>query len=77
MTTTAPTRPAVASIPDPTRRSADLSSADVAYAGIDASSVPVDAVDRTGRLIAAAEQRLLLDSARRTPVTRNRGNGHV
>jgi len=33
-------------------------------AGIDAVSVSVDAVDRTRRLIAAAEQRLLLDAAR-------------
>ena len=36
--------------------------------GIDAISVNVDAVDRTRRLIAAAEQRLLLDSARTTRV---------
>jgi pyruvate,water dikinase len=34
-------------------------------AGIDAISVSVDAVDRTRRLIAAAEQRLLLEAARR------------
>jgi pyruvate,water dikinase len=34
-------------------------------AGIDAVSVSVDAVDRTRRLISAAEQRLLLDGARR------------
>ncbi len=34
-------------------------------AGIDAISVSVDAVDRTRRLVAAAEQRLLLDAARR------------
>ena len=33
-------------------------------AGIDAISVSVDAVDRTRRLVAAAEQRLLLDAAR-------------
>jgi pyruvate, water dikinase len=33
-------------------------------AGIDAISVSVDAVDRTRRLIAAAEQRLLLEAAR-------------
>ncbi|HLY47685.1 MAG TPA: phosphoenolpyruvate synthase [Solirubrobacteraceae bacterium] len=33
-------------------------------AGIDAISVSIDAVDRTRRLIAAAEQRLLLDAAR-------------
>jgi pyruvate,water dikinase len=33
-------------------------------AGIDAVSVSVDAVDRTRRLIAAAEQRLLLEAAR-------------
>jgi pyruvate,water dikinase len=33
-------------------------------AGIDAISVSTDAVDRTRRLIAAAEQRLLLDAAR-------------
>jgi pyruvate,water dikinase len=32
--------------------------------GIDNISVNVDAVDRTRRLIAAAEQRLLLDAAR-------------
>jgi pyruvate, water dikinase len=35
-------------------------------AGIDAISVSVDVVDRTRRLIAAAEQRLLLDAARRS-----------
>jgi phosphoenolpyruvate synthase/pyruvate phosphate dikinase len=33
-------------------------------AGIDAISVNVDVVDRTRRLIAAAEQRVLLDAAR-------------
>ena len=33
-------------------------------AGIDAISVNIDAVDRTRRLIAAAEQRLLLEAAR-------------
>jgi pyruvate,water dikinase len=33
-------------------------------AGIDAISVNIDAVDRTRRLVAAAEQRLLLDAAR-------------
>ena len=33
-------------------------------AGIDAISVSVDAVERTRRLVAAAEQRLLLDAAR-------------
>jgi pyruvate, water dikinase len=32
--------------------------------GIDAISVNIDAVDRVRRLIAAAEQRLLLDRAR-------------
>ena len=36
-------------------------------AGIDAVSVSVDAVDRTRRLLAAAEQRLLVDAARRSP----------
>jgi pyruvate, water dikinase len=35
-------------------------------AGIDAVSVSVDAVDRTRRLLAAAEQRLLLEAARAT-----------
>lgn len=35
-------------------------------AGIDAISVTVDAVDRTRRLVAAAEQRVLLESARRS-----------
>ena len=34
-------------------------------AGIDAISVSVDAVDRTRRLVAAAEQRVLLNAARR------------
>jgi pyruvate,water dikinase len=34
-------------------------------AGIDAVSVSVDAVDRTRRLVAAAEQRVLLEHARR------------
>ena len=34
-------------------------------AGIDAISVNVDAVERARRLIAAAEQRLLLENARR------------
>jgi pyruvate, water dikinase len=34
-------------------------------AGIDAISVGMDAVDRTRRLVASAEQRLLLASARR------------
>jgi pyruvate,water dikinase len=34
------------------------------HAGIDAISVNIDAVDRARRLIAAAEQRLLLDRAR-------------
>ena len=34
------------------------------HAGIDAISVNVDSVDRTRRLIAAAEQRLLLETAR-------------
>ena len=34
-------------------------------AGIDAISVTVDAVDRTRRLVAAAEQRVLLEAARR------------
>ena len=33
-------------------------------AGIDAISVNMDVVDRTRRLIAAAEQRVLLDAAR-------------
>ena len=33
-------------------------------AGIDAISVSVDAVERTRRLVAAAEQRLLLEAAR-------------
>ena len=33
-------------------------------AGIDAVSVSVDAVERTRRLLAAAEQRLLLEAAR-------------
>ena len=33
-------------------------------AGIDAISVSVDAVERTRRLVAAAEQRVLLDAAR-------------
>ncbi len=33
-------------------------------AGIDAISVSVDAVERTRRLVAAAEQRLLLDAVR-------------
>jgi pyruvate, water dikinase len=33
-------------------------------AGIDAVSVSVDAVDRTRRLLAAAEQGLLLEAAR-------------
>ena len=33
-------------------------------AGIDAISVSLDAVDRTRRLVAAAEQRLLLEAAR-------------
>ena len=36
-------------------------------AGIDAISVNIDAVDRARRLIAAAEQRLLLDRARARP----------
>ena len=36
-------------------------------AGIDAISVNMDAVDRARRLIAAAEQRLLLDPARARP----------
>jgi pyruvate,water dikinase len=35
------------------------------HAGIDAISVNVDAVDRTRRLVAAAERRLLLEAARR------------
>jgi pyruvate, water dikinase len=39
-------------------------------AGIDAISVNVDVVDRTRRLIAAAEQRVLLDAARNTGSTR-------
>jgi len=48
-------------------------SADPEYAeplvrgGIDAISVKIDAVDRTRRLIAAAEPRLLLDNARGRP----------
>ena len=46
-------------------------------AGIDAISVSADAVDRTRRLIAAAEQRLLLDSARVTLTTSNLGASHV
>ncbi len=46
-------------------------------AGIDAISVSADAVDRTRRLIAAAEQRLLLDSARMTLTTSNLGASHV
>ena len=33
-------------------------------AGIDAISVNIDAVDKARRLIAAAEQRVLLDAAR-------------
>jgi pyruvate, water dikinase len=33
-------------------------------AGIDAISVNMDPVDRTRRLVAAAERRLVLDSAR-------------
>jgi pyruvate, water dikinase len=33
-------------------------------AGIDAISVSVDVVERTRRLVAAAEQRVLLDAAR-------------
>jgi len=33
-------------------------------AGIDAISVNIDAVDRTRRLVAAAEQRLLVEAAR-------------
>jgi pyruvate, water dikinase len=36
-------------------------------AGISAISVNVDVVDRTRGLIAAAEQRLLLETARATP----------
>jgi len=41
-------------------------------AGIDAISVSVDVVDRTRALVAAAEQRVLLDSAR----AQGRGGGH-
>ena len=36
-------------------------------AGIDAISVNMDAVDRTRRLVAAAEQRLLLEAASAQP----------
>ena len=36
-------------------------------AGIDAISVNIDAVDRARRLIAAAEQRVLLEAARSGP----------
>ena len=39
-------------------------------AGIDAISVNMDVVDRTRRLVAAAEQRLLLDAARLSPAER-------
>ena len=34
-------------------------------AGIDAISVNIDVVDRTRRLVAAAEQRVILEAARR------------
>ena len=46
-------------------------------AGIDAISVSVDAVERTRRLIAAAEQRLLLRGARRSSSTPDLGDTNV